>query len=649
MPKAKTTTKTTKTATKSKPTKATTATKKATAKNTAVEAPETTTPIDTAPQDSALETANAAETPAEADNSAASVEADNAEALSAESAEASAVEESAAEGEAAPAKLSWDLVASRMSADFIGRCWDFMVRTAPTREVWALLGKPEHAPVKMRITKGFQRTANSLRLPVVRHRLQDELALNAELTAKILLIWATTTPKPTSLTAVEDFEADDNLFDQIPDLCHRFGHEATMLSLLALRRYQVITLWSEKVASSEWSLETPATEDAVGEEAPNEQPNNEKQLAAANEEIRKLQQNLEKSEQKLRQAQASLISAKDNFARETHELQARLKQEENRFVREHEKLEDDERLLDRTTRKLKSAEKQVEELEAENKRQKKQVRQQQEVNEELQKEIAALKTQIEELEDELENGLPEPEAEEPQPAVEARATALASYLRAPAGPLPAVMVPASRTISSSPLDQVFQWNADGRAIRVTTREIKRGIDANNEGWVFALIQALDALRHASPEGYRLLLERVKELDSYYFRVLTLRTTRVLVDASNVARYERNRMGKGQVRFLMVMRDELRRRNCFPIRFIADASLPYNVDVPDDLTAMVRRGELEMTAAGQEADEVLAREARRTGAFVVTNDRSFHTKTSPHFEPPRLAFHFYEQHLVMDDF
>ena len=211
------------------------------------------------------------------------------------------------------------------------------------------------------------------------------------------------------------------------------------------------------------------------------------------------------------------------------------------------------------------------------------------------------------------------------------------------------MVPASRTVSTAPLDQVFQWNADGRVVRVTTREIKRGIDANNEGWVFALIQALDALRHASPEAYRLLMERVKELDTYYHRVLTVRTTRVLVDASNVARYERNRFGKGQMRFLLTMRDELRRRNCFPIRFIADASLPYNVDVPEDLTAMERRGELELTAAGQEADEILAREARRTGAFVVTNDRTFHMKTSPHFEPPRLAFHFYEQHLVMDDF
>ncbi len=340
-----------------------------------------------------------------------------------------------------------------------------------------------------------------------------------------------------------------------------------LLSLLALHRYQVISLWSVKVADGEWTFEAPPiAEEPAEEAAPDEKPAYEKQLAAARAEIEKWQTRFEKAEQKTREAQGALVSAKDNFARETHELRARLKQEENRFVREHEKLEEDERLLDRTTRKIKSAEKQVEELEHDNKRLKKQVRQQQEISEELQKEIAALKAQIEELEDELKNGPPKPEIEIPAPVIAPRKTALDSYLRAPSGPLPAVMVPASRTVSTAPLDQVFQWNADGRVVRVTTREIKRGIDANNEGWVFALIQALDALRHASPEAYRLLMERVKELDTYYHRVLTVRTTRVLVDASNVARYERNRFGKGQMRFLLTMRDELRRRNCFPDSF-----------------------------------------------------------------------------------
>jgi hypothetical protein len=550
-----------------------------------------------------------------------------------------------------PLEFSWESVVDRFSPEFMERAWEFLVRSAPTRETWALLGQPENVVVKMRITKGFQSTANSLRLPVVRHRLQDELKNHLDLTVKILHLWSATTPTPPSIAATQEFEAEASLLDQLPDLNRRFNPEVMLLSLLALRHYEVITLWSEKIASGDWTLESPAIEDEPQETASSDEiPTLQKQLEAARTENKKLQQRIEKAEQKLREAQGTLASTKDNFARETHELQARLKQEENRFVREHEKLEEDERLLDRTTRKLKSAEKQVEELEQENKKFKKQVRQQQEVSEELQKEIAGLKAQIEELRNHSKTA---PTTSESQTTTASarpeRKTAPDSYLRAPSGPLPAVMVPASRTVSNAPLDQVFQWNADGRTIRVTTREIKRGIDANNEGWVFALIQALDALRHASPEAYRLLMERVRELDVYYHRVLTVRTTRILVDASNVARYERNRFGKGQMRFLLAMRDELRRRGCFPIRFIADASLPYNVDTPEELAAMERRGELELTNAGQEADEVLAREARRTGAFVVTNDRTFHMKTSPHFEPPRLSFHFYEKHLVMDDF
>ena len=180
-----------------------------------------------------------------------------------------------------------------------------------------------------------------------------------------------------------------------------------LLSLLALHRYQVISLWTVKVSDGEWTLDAPpVAEEAAEEAAPDEKPIYEKQLAVARAEIEKWQTRFEKAEQKTREAQGALSSAKDNFARETHELRARLKQEENRFVREHEKLEEDERLLDRTTRKIKSAEKQVEELEHDNKRLKKQVRQQQEISEELQKEIAALKAQIEELEDELKNGPP---------------------------------------------------------------------------------------------------------------------------------------------------------------------------------------------------------------------------------------------------
>jgi hypothetical protein len=184
---------------------------------------------------------------------------------------------------------------------------------------------------------------------------------------------------------------------------------------------------------------------------------------------------------------------------------------------------------------------------------------------------------------------------------------------------------------------------------MTPRDVQRAIDRNDEDFVFTLIQSLDAMRESSEEGYRLLLARIREIGRYYSRVLTADTTRVLIDASNVARFEKDKYGKGQLRHLLSMRDELRRRDCFPILMYADASLPYNIDEPDELHKMVRNGEVHMTLSGQEADELLAREARRTGAYVVTNDRSFHLKVTPDFEPPRISFRIYDGVVVVDDF
>jgi hypothetical protein len=124
---------------------------------------------------------------------------------------------------------------------------------------------------------------------------------------------------------------------------------------------------------------------------------------------------------------------------------------------------------------------------------------------------------------------------------------------------------------------------------------------------------------------------------------------VLVDASNVARYEAGGRGKGRLSHLLLLRDELRRRDCFPIVLLADASLPYHIDEPDELTAMARRGELEIVPPGTEADEHLAREARRSGAYVVTNDRNFHLKVAPDFEPPRIPFHIRDGVVFVDNF
>ena len=186
-------------------------------------------------------------------------------------------------------------------------------------------------------------------------------------------------------------------------------------------------------------------------------------------------------------------------------------------------------------------------------------------------------------------------------------------------------------------------------MRLTAREVRRLIDRNDEERVGTVMLELDALRESNPELRKKFLERLTQAGAHYSRVLTHGTARVLVDASNVARFRSNKYGKGHLADLQLMRQELQRLDCWPIIFIADASLPYNIDQPQELREMVRNGEIILTDKGVEADEILAREARATGAYVVTNDAKFFYKVSPDYEPPRITFRVLDGLVVVDEF
>ena len=528
----------------------------------------------------------------------------------------------------------WQSLAERLGADVQQAMLQFLVRSAPTRELWKLLGQSEHLPLQARLTKGFQRTAGALRQTPVRNRLVHEMQASSTLTVHLLHLWTETSP--TVLITVREAEQDEALTAQLPQLWKRFGTESLFWSLFVEGRESVLTTWTEQIANGEL-----APDDEIEASQPDERsilaevvsPSLEKPLQEAREAAAKWKTRAELAESKLRAAESAFTSERSEHSKQNQELRAQARQQENRSAVEHQKLTESEKNLDRTARKLKSTEKQLEDVETESKRLKKQVRQQQELNEELKKEAAGLHAKIEAMSSQVE-------------AVQKPAV-VPSALPKPVPPAVLRFDPAAATIA--PQEQQFIWDADGRTIRVTPRDIKRAIDRNDEQFVFALIQAVDALRQISTDGFKLLVERLTEYDRYYAQVLTRHTTRILVDASNVARYEKNRFGKGQMRFLLAMRQELRNRNCFPIRFIADASLPYNIDSPEELSAMVKRSELELSAPGQEADEILAREARRSGAFVVSNDRTFHHKVSPGFEPPRVGFQFFDSYVVVDEF
>jgi len=201
----------------------------------------------------------------------------------------------------------------------------------------------------------------------------------------------------------------------------------------------------------------------------------------------------------------------------------------------------------------------------------------------------------------------------------------------------------------TPLDELFRWMADGHEFRATPRETMRSIDRNDVEFAFRVGLALEGIASADLPKKTAFLRRLREQDPYYAKVLTEPTQRALVDASNVVRSTKNKRGKGELRNLLGMKKELRRLGFFPIEFIADASLRYNVDDINAYNEMINRGEVEAVTPGTEADEILVRKARSGGGYVVTNDAKFHFKVSPDLAPPSVPFRVFDGTVIIDEF
>jgi len=501
----------------------------------------------------------------------------------------------------------------------------FLVRTAPRDALWRWLGEDEQAELRRELTRGFQTTINALRQPVVRARLVHHFQNEKNAFCKVLELWAENAPA--ALLEIRAFENEDELIAALPELWKRHGLEALLLSLIVEDRETVMEALdgiAEAMAETDEETEVEAPEEIEVEDAP---PTAE-DLTRLEKERDEWRERASKIDDDLAKAREGEATARARTQAEKRELQRQTKAEAKRAQTAEGDLEDARKQLDRTARRYKSEHKELDELMAENKRMKRQLRRQQELSEELRKQIASLSAKLETAQ--VKNIEPSAPSTAPPGSTAPRSST----------PAPVIV---------SPLDQPFTWRADGRYFKTTPREVKRAIDRNDEEFVFSVIQAFDTLREIDEKGYRLFLDRLREFDRYYTRVLATDTTRVLVDASNVARYETDDLGRGQLRHLLSMRAELRRRDCFPIVIVADASLPYKIDEPGELQHLVKSGEIQITRSGQEADEILAREARRTGAYVVTNDRTFHAKVSPDFEPLRITFRIYDGMLIVDEF
>ena len=92
----------------------------------------------------------------------------------------------------------------------------------------------------------------------------------------------------------------------------------------------------------------------------------------------------------------------------------------------------------------------------------------------------------------------------------------------------------------------------------------------------------------------------------------------VVDGSNIANMSRS--SRGKLAYIAQIRRASWEEGYFPVIVIVDASLRHQIDQPDELMAMVERGEIRMAPPGTSADLLLIEETRERGATLITNDR-----------------------------
>ena len=530
----------------------------------------------------------------------------------------------------------------------------WILANLPTKALWQFINLDAHKQLKYEALRGFQQTPGSLRREPVQKRIAAWLLKNPDEVHSLLLRWALTEPQPAVLEAALAQPDEATLKGRLPSLIRSFGPNAVGAAVAfggkpRLFQHLAALVHDDEQLAQVLENAPPYSPDAPRDEA--ETPPQPDSVAAKfwHAEARQMRESLEQMRAKLEAAHQGLARGENARARiQTLEAEIekgkrretqkaaqsakKLEQIERKWAAKYEELGKVEAREERRVRALQS---QIEELEADNKRQKKQLRQSAQSREEERKKVILLEAKVAELQNE--NADKPAAAKPPMDAVSSPPTTQ----DAPNRPV--------KVSKPSPLDEIFEWIAHGRRIRVTAREVRRLIDKNDEARVGNLMLELEALQDSNADLRRRFLDRLGQAGAHYPRVLTHRTSRVLVDASNVARFRANKYGKGHLGDLQLMRQELQRLDCWPILFIADASLPYFIDQPGELREMARQGEILIVDKGVEADEILAREARATGAYVVTNDAKFFYKVSPDYEPPRITFRVLDGLVVVDEF
>lgn len=433
----------------------------------------------------------------------------------------------------------------------------FLLRDIPARVLWQWLSDDERATLRQDLTRGFQRTIQALRQPIVRKRLVEEMRRHHETFQALLDLWKQGAPLPNVIKEIRALADDAQLIAELAAMRARYGNEALMLSLLAQERNAALeafqSLQENPIEGAPQNTDSSDKTQLSTELLSTQQ----KALEQAKQETQKERAAKTTWRDAAHEAQKKLKNFEARAQQETQNLQLRAKQHERRVQVLESEAEETIKRLDRATRKWKQSETSLEELQAENKRLKRQVRQAQQMHEDLRKQLAGAQARLRQAEAQLSTTI-----QQSQKPIAANSEKTATSKT----PIPAIVAEEMSTVAL--LAQPFHWMADGRAFRVVPREVKSFIDRNDEEWVFNLIQGLEVLQETHPRVHKQFIECVRQIGRYYHRVLKVETTRVLIDASNVVRHAADMRGKGKLSNLLLLRDELRRLDCFPIKIVS---------------------------------------------------------------------------------
>ena len=176
---------------------------------------------------------------------------------------------------------------------------------------------------------------------------------------------------------------------------------------------------------------------------------------------------------------------------------------------------------------------------------------------------------------------------------------------------------------------------------VTARGVIDAVNANDTRLVSAVRKALHQLKATDVKRYDEIVAALQEAmdgdESVLTPLLKTPTRAAVMDASNAAWFDQDSLvsGRARIRHIQELRKALRIRGYFPVAILGDAPLPYTIDDPDELRAMIARHEIALVDSGVDADEQLIREAQRLGAALVTND--YMTDWDPDGMIPKIRF------------